>query len=290
MNLCCVLTALSSTMPFSAFHSIELQLIMQCCDQFTLLSLARCCRFTLATARHPFAWACSKPMSLHCDSMLQPSELIGRLSSSLLRCAPMHLTLHLSSSGAEQAQLMAAVGALPRLVSFQLQRCGSARAGAGSTFQSHQLYGEAGTALLAGTFVGSVSIRALGLVNQFIGIDPQLQLTRCDRPFAWTVRPSGKRGGSTIRCTMEQQTLQWRVNTLMNDRVELQSVADSQLADQWSTFVFAKHPHGCWSLRRASGHLLCAEPPQHSSHVLVADRVYAQAWEEFEIELMREDP
>ena len=45
-------------MPFSRLATVELQLVMQCCDQRTLLRLARCSRFTHQAAQHKCAWCC----------------------------------------------------------------------------------------------------------------------------------------------------------------------------------------------------------------------------------------
>jgi len=66
----------ASGRPFDRLATVELQLIMRCCDQPTLIALARCSRFTLAAASHPFAWQPLSPIALQCD---WPLELSGRL-------------------------------------------------------------------------------------------------------------------------------------------------------------------------------------------------------------------
>ena len=48
-------------MSLSRLATVELQLIMQCCDQRTLLRLARCSRFTRQAASDPFAWRYISP-------------------------------------------------------------------------------------------------------------------------------------------------------------------------------------------------------------------------------------
>jgi hypothetical protein len=61
-------------MPFSALASIELQLIMQCCDSISLLRLARCCRNTMAAADAPFAWLHASSLPLTIASVAQLSD------------------------------------------------------------------------------------------------------------------------------------------------------------------------------------------------------------------------
>jgi len=72
--------------PFDRLAQVELQIVMQHCDQATLLALARCSRTTLAAASQPFAWRALSPLRLECK---WPLDLSTRLSqSSLLRHRP----------------------------------------------------------------------------------------------------------------------------------------------------------------------------------------------------------
>ena len=66
--------------PFRRLATVELQLIMQHCDQRTLLALARCSRFTLSAASHPFAWRALSPLSFPTTV----ADLGGRLRGSRL--------------------------------------------------------------------------------------------------------------------------------------------------------------------------------------------------------------
>ena len=60
---------------------VELQLVMQGCDQRTLIALARCSRSTFAAADHPFAWRSLPPLQLQCPSPRDlPAQLIARLN------------------------------------------------------------------------------------------------------------------------------------------------------------------------------------------------------------------
>jgi Ran GTPase-activating protein (RanGAP) involved in mRNA processing and transport len=100
--------------PFSRLATVELQLIMRCCDQFTLLALARCSRFTLAAASHPFVWQPLSPIALRCD---WPLELSGRLRAekSLLRHADISVTWRPWPKAAMSAEQVNSLAALPRL-------------------------------------------------------------------------------------------------------------------------------------------------------------------------------
>lgn len=51
-------TSNDGTPPFARLSKVTLQLVMQHCDQRSLLRLARCNRTTLAAASDPFAWRC----------------------------------------------------------------------------------------------------------------------------------------------------------------------------------------------------------------------------------------
>src|SRR5689334_11539431 len=69
---------------FSRLATVELQLIMQCCDKHSLLSLARCSKFTLACASADFAWRSLNPLPVN-FSVQSGSSLATQVSSSLLR-------------------------------------------------------------------------------------------------------------------------------------------------------------------------------------------------------------
>jgi hypothetical protein len=68
-------------MSISLLATVELQLIMHCCDFKCLLSLARCSRFTLACANTAFAFRHMPPFSVS----LHESALSRKLSASLFR-------------------------------------------------------------------------------------------------------------------------------------------------------------------------------------------------------------
>jgi Ran GTPase-activating protein (RanGAP) involved in mRNA processing and transport len=90
---------------------------MRCCDQSTLIALARCSRFALAAASSPFVWQPLPPIALRCVS---PLELGGRLQPSLLRHADISVTWLLRSAGAVSAELESAL-ALPRLRGLSIE-------------------------------------------------------------------------------------------------------------------------------------------------------------------------
>lgn len=52
-------------MSFGRLATVELQLVMHCCDRKSLLTLARCSRFTLRAASDPFAWRALSPLSFY---------------------------------------------------------------------------------------------------------------------------------------------------------------------------------------------------------------------------------
>ena len=85
---------------------------MRCCDQSTLLALARCSRLALTAASSPFVWQPLSPIPLRCD---WPMELSSRLSKSLLRHADISVTWRLRCKAAVSAEQAAALAALPRL-------------------------------------------------------------------------------------------------------------------------------------------------------------------------------
>ena len=88
--------------PFDRLAAVELQLIMRCCDQSTLIALARCSRFTLTAASSPFVWQLLLPVDVRCD---WPLELSGRPQPerSLLRHEGINVTWRLRSAGAVSA-------------------------------------------------------------------------------------------------------------------------------------------------------------------------------------------
>ena len=94
-------------MPFAALATVEMQLVMHCCDVASLLSLAHCGHATLAAASDEFAW---QHTPLRCN--LSPpalTELISRSSSTsprdVLQFAPLSVawTAHALASGQPNA-------------------------------------------------------------------------------------------------------------------------------------------------------------------------------------------
>jgi hypothetical protein len=65
--------------------TVELRLIMQCLDKITLLHLARCSKFTLASASSDFTWKFLSPMLQPLTFSRQRFGLAHQISSSLLR-------------------------------------------------------------------------------------------------------------------------------------------------------------------------------------------------------------
>jgi Ran GTPase-activating protein (RanGAP) involved in mRNA processing and transport len=100
--------------PFSRLATVELQLIMRCCDQPTLIALARCSRFALAASSSRFVWQPQPPITLQCDWPLELSERL-RTATSLLRYADINVTWRLRSKAAASADQAAALAALPWL-------------------------------------------------------------------------------------------------------------------------------------------------------------------------------
>ena len=100
--------------PFRSLATVELQLVMQHCDLNTLLALARCSRFTLSAASHPFAWRALSPLSF-------PTTVASRLHGSRL-LAHCDVALRWMSATKERGQPdvddaeLAAIGSVPRLV------------------------------------------------------------------------------------------------------------------------------------------------------------------------------
>jgi hypothetical protein len=70
-------------MPFSRLAEVEVQLVMQCCEQRTFLAVARCSRFTLRAADHAFAWRYGR-VRLRCGPQCPPRSALDRLRRSLL--------------------------------------------------------------------------------------------------------------------------------------------------------------------------------------------------------------
>ena len=79
----------SSISQISRLATVELQLIMQCCDVKSLLALARCSKFTLACADSQFAFKYSNELNV---TSHEPN-LAQKLSSPLLRHCPISLAL-----------------------------------------------------------------------------------------------------------------------------------------------------------------------------------------------------
>ena len=113
-------TVAAAVSPFGRLAAVELQLVMRCCDQSTLIALARCSRFALAAASHPFVWQPLSPIALQCD---WPLQLSGRLRAehSLLRHADISDTWRLRSKAVVSADQAAALVALPRLRGLEVQ-------------------------------------------------------------------------------------------------------------------------------------------------------------------------
>ena len=105
---------------FDRLALVELQLIMRCCDQSTLIALARCSRFTLAAASHPFVWQPLSPIALQCDCPLQLSDRL-LAKHSLLRHADISVTWRLRSNAAMSGDHVPALTALPRLRSLAVE-------------------------------------------------------------------------------------------------------------------------------------------------------------------------
>jgi hypothetical protein len=82
-------------MPFASLATVELQLIMQCCDAKTLLSFARCSRATLQAASTDFAWSRQPPFPVRSTQ----AELGARIRGSLLRHCDIALTWGSASGG-----------------------------------------------------------------------------------------------------------------------------------------------------------------------------------------------
>jgi hypothetical protein len=90
-------------MSLSTLATVELQLIMHCCDISSLLALARCSRFTLAAASDCFAWKCAPPLAVQWIMLYQPpTYVIVQIFSSLVRLGRISLTWHLSPQSLAQ--------------------------------------------------------------------------------------------------------------------------------------------------------------------------------------------
>ena len=76
-------------MSLQRLATVELQLIMQCCDAQSLLALARCSRFTFAAASNPFAWrrALTVEVDIARFVMAEPTSSLQCLWGSIC-CAP----------------------------------------------------------------------------------------------------------------------------------------------------------------------------------------------------------
>ena len=114
--------AASTGAPFQRLATVELQLVMQHCDLSTLLLLARCSRFTLSSASHPFAWRALSPLSFsttvaRLGGRLRGSRLLAHCDVALRWLPP---TNWWRQAAVENAEL-AAIESMPRLV--ELDTC-----------------------------------------------------------------------------------------------------------------------------------------------------------------------
>ena len=114
--------AFAAGAPFQRLATVELQLIMQHCDFKTLLALARCSRFALSAASHPFAWRALPPLSFPTTV----ADLGGRLRGSRL-LAHCDVALRWLPSTQERWQPdvddaeLAAIESVPRLVELDVR-------------------------------------------------------------------------------------------------------------------------------------------------------------------------
>jgi hypothetical protein len=122
--VCCAGVCLHSpSMSLSALAAVELQLIMQCCDLKLILALARCCRFTLASASSGFAWRKLSPLQIPLEPATVPWLL--PVPSSLLRFCDLSLTFQSlgdkDSAVDVDAAFFDALRALPRLFELRIK-------------------------------------------------------------------------------------------------------------------------------------------------------------------------
>jgi hypothetical protein len=112
VDAACVLQSFRT--PFSRLANVELQLVMQCLDQQSLIRFARCDKDTLATASLPFAWS-ALPL-LRIDVQRAELGVSQWLDSPLLRHTATSLRLgYVSGMDRQMAWLTRQVHALPRL-------------------------------------------------------------------------------------------------------------------------------------------------------------------------------
>jgi Ran GTPase-activating protein (RanGAP) involved in mRNA processing and transport len=176
--------------PFSRLATIELRLVMRFCDQPSLIALARCSRFAMVSASHPFVWQPLSPIALRCD---WPLELSGRLRTpkSLLRHADIGVTWRLRSKESVSVEQVAALAALSGLCGLAFESAHDFAAdcytqlideGAALLFQSMseridhggaltslsifgEMIGQAGGAALAAFVERSRSLRSLKIIG-----------------------------------------------------------------------------------------------------------------------------
>jgi hypothetical protein len=83
-------------MSISILATVELQLIMHCCERKSLLALARCCRFTLAAASELFAWKHANPPVSELGDDHPLASIVSSVSSSLVRFGSIEVDFRLS--------------------------------------------------------------------------------------------------------------------------------------------------------------------------------------------------
>jgi hypothetical protein len=101
-------------MSLSILATVELQLILQCCDLRCLLSLARCSRFTLAAASSRFAFKFAPPLSSRCgETDLSLSVFASQMSISLIRFGSLDLVWRMPAEGEPEEDDFTTVTLLP---------------------------------------------------------------------------------------------------------------------------------------------------------------------------------
>jgi hypothetical protein len=104
-------------MSLSCLATVELQLIMQCCDVRSLLALARSNHVTLSAASARFAWKSVLPLECICgQDALHPTVISAQVHSSLVRFGHIILRWNLCGENADASILqqdIAAISTLP---------------------------------------------------------------------------------------------------------------------------------------------------------------------------------
>jgi hypothetical protein len=108
-------------MSISTLATVELQLIMHQCDRISLVSLARCCRFTLASASADFAWKSISPLRL--DFHDEDFTLGSKIHNNLIRFCTIALTwIPPIPEHQPTMPVLHALGHIPRLVDLNATR------------------------------------------------------------------------------------------------------------------------------------------------------------------------